>query len=196
MIDIRRQPLRRPCLAVIIGAAACLAYQACGRLIAAGGQSAAPSPAVENSLRSFLQNYDDVHVGERDRTTRYFAAFVDLNGDGVPEVIVYLSGGGWCGSGGCFTLVLARSDSSFRVVARITVTRPPIRVLASSSHGWRDIVVWVRGGGILKAYEAELRFDGKTYPNSPVVPPAVHLTRKAAGRIVIPASQEGTLLYP
>ncbi len=58
-------------------------------------------PAGE-SLKQFLQSWSN------DKTTRYVAAFRDLNSDGVHEAIVYLVGSSWCGSGGCNTLVLAQ----------------------------------------------------------------------------------------
>ncbi len=93
-------------------------------------------------------------------------------------------------------LILAAKDSSYGVVTKVTITRPPIRVLTSTSNGWRDITVWVEGGGMEPGYEAELRFDGKTYPRNPSVPPARQLTRKVAGEIVVPESAEGKLLYP
>lgn len=93
-------------------------------------------------------------------------------------------------------MILEPNDSSFRVIAKITVAWAPIRVLPGTSHGWHDIGVLVHGGGILKAYNARLRFDGKTYPINPAMPPAVHLTGKIAGRIVVPGSAEGIPLYP
>jgi hypothetical protein len=181
----------KPCLASIIGV---ICVAALNRPAAGGGQSAQSTPA-EIGLRSFLQNYDGGRAGGRDPATRYIAAFADLDGDGAPEAIVYLTGP-WCGSGGCTTLILEPTDSSFRVVAKITVTWAPIRVLPSTSHGWRDIAVFVHGGGILKAYNARLSFDGKTYPVNPSTPPAVHLTGKITGRIVVPESAEGIPLYP
>ena len=146
-------------------------------------------PEVEKSLKLFLQTQDD------DETTRYIATFRDLNGDGTPEAIVYLLSNGWCGSGGCKTLVLTRTGTSWRIVANITITRPPIRVLANSSNGWRNIGVWVQGGGIQPGYEAELRFDGKSYPRNPSVPPARRLYGKPIGEIVIHSNEGATLLY-
>jgi len=140
-------------------------------------------PTAEDQLRSFLQNYDK--DGAEDG---YFPAFVDLNGDGEKEAIVYLVGQNWCGSGGCPTLVLAPKASSYRVVTRIFITRPPIRVLTTSSNGWRTLTVWVSGGGIQPGYEAELRFDGKTYPMNPSVPPARRLREKVEGEVIIPDS--------
>jgi hypothetical protein len=149
----------------------------------------APTSETEESLKGFLKTLDD------DRTTRYALAFRDLNADGTPEAIVYLIGKKWCGSGGCNTLILAPDGSSWRIVASISITRPPIYVLTDISNGWRSIGVWVQGGGIQPGYEAELQFDGKTYPKNPSVPPARRLERKPVGEVVIPSTQDATLLY-
>jgi hypothetical protein len=148
--------------------------------------------SAERSLKKFLQNYDH---GD-DKTARYFDAFVDLDGDGKKEAIVYLVGDARCGSGGCNTLILTQHAASWKVIKSITITRPPIRVLASTSDGWHSISVWVQGGGIQPGYEAELRFDGKNYPANPTVPPARRLTAKVPGEIVIPSMEGGTPLYP
>ncbi|MEO8050055.1 MAG: hypothetical protein ABI833_06525 [Acidobacteriota bacterium] len=130
------------------------------------------------------------------KTTRYFAAFLDLNSDGKKEAIVYLLGRGWCGSGGCNTIILTRDGASWKVLDEVTITRPPIRVLSKTSHGWHSISVVVVGGGIQPGYEAELSFDGKTYPHSPSVPPARPLIGKVAGQVVIASMEGGILLYP
>lgn len=168
-------------------------------LLAAMSQGQVPqllkgTPADQRSLKIFLQHYE--HDDPLSQTTRYSAAFVHLNTQGNGEAIVYLSGEGWCGSGGCITYVLARDGASWRFVTKMTITRPPIRVLNSiSSHGWHDIAVWVEGGGIQPGYEAELRFDGKTYPPNPSMPPARPLARKAAGEVVI-STLDGIPLFP
>ena len=164
-------------------------------LIATGftqAQPVVPPSSVELSLKKFLQNYDD---GD-DKTTRYLSAFVDLDGDGKNEAIVYLMGGPWCGSGGCPTLILVRNGVGWKILKYITITGPPIRVLSSTSHGWHDIGVWVQGGGIQPGYEAVLSFDRKTYPGNPSVSPARRLGRKIGGEIVIPSIEGGTPLYP
>lgn len=92
-------------------------------------------------------------------------------------------------------MVLAPQGPSYRVVSSITITRPPIRVLAARSHGWHNIAVWVAGGGIRPGYEAELPFNGKTYALNPSVAPARRLAPKAPGQVVLPANAEGPLLY-
>jgi hypothetical protein len=147
-------------------------------------------PEAEASLKRFLQTFDD------DRTTRYVGASPDLNGDGIPEAVVYLISNGWCGSGGCTTLVLAKNGDSWRVITKMTITRPPIRVLKNASNGWRSIAVWVQGGGIQPGYEAELRFDGRTYPTNPSMPPARRLAEKVSGDVVVSSMREGKPLYP
>jgi hypothetical protein len=147
-------------------------------------------------LQNFLRSYLGGPTQEEDKTTRISVAIVNLNLKGPSEVIVYVTGKSWCGSGGCRTLVLARRDSSYRLVTSITISRPPIRVLTSSSNGWRDIGIWVQGGGIQPGYEAKLQFDGKSYPSNPSVPPAKPLTEKVAGQVIVPLEPEGTVLYP
>ena len=118
--------------------------------------------------------------------TSYRTANVDLDGDGRPEVLVLASGPEWCGSGGCEFFVLTRHGRTVREAARTSITRAPIRVLPTSSQGWRDLGVLVAGGGIIPGYTARLRFDGHRYPSNPTVPPAEPL-RRPSGRIVIDA---------
>jgi len=149
----------------------------------------------EQSVRKFLQDYVGMPASAETRTTKYFCTFVDLKDDGAQEAIVYLTDDGWCGSGGCTTLVLAPKGSSYELVTKITVTRLPIRVLATKSHGWHDIAVQVQGGGILHAYEAKLSFDGKTYPSNPSIPPAQRLGGRVAGEIAVPLTATGAPLY-
>jgi hypothetical protein len=153
------------------------------------------NPAVVSSLRSFLQSYLRVPPGNEDKTTRYSFAVVDLNSDGNPEVIVYLTGNNWCGSGGCTTLVLSSDNSTFRVITRITVSRPPLRMFTAKTNGWHEIGVWVQGGGAATGYEAELSFDGRTYPNNPTVSPARRLAGNTPAQVLLPNKVKGTLLY-
>lgn len=136
------------------------------------------------AVRAFLKAYVTSHM-TKPRETRYSEDFNDLNGDGADEAVVYLDGSDWCGSGGCVTLILARTGTEYRLKSQILATRAPIRVLRKTDHGWRALTAWVAGGGILTAYEAELRFDGKKYPISAAPPSAPPLSGKADGVVVI-----------
>lgn len=133
----------------------------------------------EESVINFIQSWDS------DKTTKYLVSIQDLNGDGQPEAIIYLMGGKWCGSGGCTTLILTQDKNSWQILTKITVTRPPIRVLSNVSHGWHNIGVWVQGGSVKKGYEAELMYDGRSYPRNPTISPAREIKEQLEGDIVI-----------
>jgi hypothetical protein len=154
------------------------------------------SSAARTALRGFLQRYLRDPDGREDKSTEYVSRFVDLTDDGKREVIVYLTGRDWCGSGGCTAFVLAPEGPSYKVITEFSITRPPIRVLATTSSGWHDLAVQVQGGGIMKGYEARLAFDGKTYPRNPSVSPAQKILGSVKGDVVIASSSKGELLYP
>lgn len=149
---------------------------------------------AETTLKKFLQQY--VGPPTQDPGARFLSAFVDLNGDGKQEAIVYLLHNDFCGSGGCPMLVLTPQDSSYRIITKTTVTRPPIRVLATKTNGWSDLSVSVSGGGIRNAYDAKLSFNGKKYPSNPTVSPAQKLQGKPTGSIIIPSIDNAKPLYP
>jgi hypothetical protein len=156
-----------------------------------------PSRAVNQSstLRRFLRDYlRDPYIA-RDTTTRYFAAPVDLSDNRGGQVIVYFTDRSSCGSGGCTTLVLAPQGLSYKVVTSITIGWAPIRVLKTKNHGWHDLGIWVRGGGIQRGYEADLPFNGTTYPSNPSVPPARPLTVTVPGVVIVPEDAAGVALY-
>jgi len=117
----------------------------------ANAQQFGATPAQQASLKAFLRDYVKDPSSAEDRKIRYVDAWIDLNGDGAREVIVYLSGRHWCGTGGCPTLILASEHSSRRLITKVFITRPPIRVWGDVSHGWQSIGVWVQGGGIQPA---------------------------------------------
>jgi hypothetical protein len=151
-------------------------------------------PSKDAVLRDFLRSYVSNPLTPDD-DTKYAYSTASLSGRKPREVIVYLMGPRWCGSGGCTALVLVPTESSYAIVTRITVTRLPIRVLNSQTNGWHDIAVWVEGGGISVGCEAQLRFNGKKYPSNPTIPPARHLRSHVPGKIVIPKSAKGTSLF-
>ena len=150
-------------------------------------------PELEASVRSFLYCY--LAEETLDDSTRYVDAFVDLNGDGHLDAIVLLVGAPYCGTGGCTMLVLRNDSRSFRFVSRSTVTRAPILVLNRRSTGWLSIAVTIRvdsvapkGAVTIGSAQAELRYDGKSYPLNPTGPPARLLSSMPRGQVVIPAA--------
>jgi hypothetical protein len=146
----------------------------------------------ETSLKAFLRDY--VRNPGYDYTrTRYVAAPVQLE-DNTTDIIVYFTDRQSCGTSGCTVLILAPQGSSYKVITSIPAARLPIRVLDTSKHGWRDIGVWVQGGGIQPGYEAALSFNGTTYHVNPSVAPARKL-QYTEGRVLIDRGEEGKFLY-
>lgn len=93
--------------------------------------------------------------------------WTDLNGDGMEDALVALTGRDWCGSGGCTLLVFeamnaidAQEMGAFRPTAEISLVRGPIRVVPGWGY-WCDLIVESGNGPRV------LRFDGETYPPSP-----------------------------
>jgi hypothetical protein len=175
--DLNNLPARRARITVVIPLL-CSALAISAGLAQATSKAQASNPD-EESIRKLFQARDD------DKSTRYLAAFRDLNDDGIPEAMAYLIGRQWCGSGGCPLFILQKSNGSWKVVTSTTITNPPIRVLDRKLNGWHSLGVWVQGGGIQPGYEAELRFNGKTYPRNPSVPPARRAAKDLAGKVVI-----------
>lgn len=95
-------------------------------------------------------------------------AWADLNGDGRDDALVTLTGADWCGSGGCTLLVFEAMDEvdaeewgPYRAAAEISLMVGPVHVVPTRGY-WSDLIVeGVDGARVL-------RFDGETYPPSPI----------------------------
>ena len=169
----------------ISGAVLWMSLVFCGRLVIAQQQVIATPEQVE-SLKHFLDHYiADGSPETKSEPQPYRYAFVHLSGDGRLEAVAYLTGNGWCGSGGCTTLVVTQKALSYVIVGDIAISRLPIRILPTKTNGWHDLGVEVFGGGILNPYEARLPFNGRRYAGNPTVVPAQRLHREA-GEILIP----------
>jgi hypothetical protein len=142
-------------------------------------EAAAPEPAPAEAS-ALPTDIADVIRTEFTESTHYLDGSVDLNGDGQAEIVVHAVGPMACGTGGCPTLVFTPSETGYRVVSTISVSRPPIRASATRTSGWRNLIVHIGGGGG-ESGDRELAFDGESYPGNPTV----------AGPRVTPATLEG-----
>lgn len=153
----------------------------------------ANSQASAAPLRSFLQK--QVGWGPvSDKDMRYSFAQVSLDGKAPRQVLVYITGQGWCGTGGCTALLLEPVGSSFKVIDRFTLARLPIRILPTKTQGWYDLAMPVAGGGITDGYTALLKFNGQEYPSNPSIAPKMPASAAGTGTEV-PLSEQGNLLY-
>jgi len=166
--------------------------------------TAAAQPSTrpdEMSIRRFFQAFNDresasdtpARRADERKLTMFIVAFPPLHSSDTTAV-VYLMSAEWCGTGGCTTFVLKKSGPEWQIVSRIPATRPPIYMLPENSHGWRDIAVLGCGGGIIKCYESDMPFDGKTYPLNSSMPPS-HQMQSVRGTVIIKSRDQAVPLY-
>jgi hypothetical protein len=60
-------------------------------------QSQTDAASREQSLKEFLENTLGISRSAVERSVKYLSAFVDLDGDGVEEAIIYVTDQDWCG---------------------------------------------------------------------------------------------------
>jgi hypothetical protein len=108
---------------------------------------------------------------------RYVYNRLDLNGDGRSEVLVYLLGSMFCGTGGCNLLLFTEADGRYRLVQSFIRSRPPVIVSDGMANGWSDLSYQQSGGGGPAEY-VRFGFDGKEYVERERMP----LDRQPAGR--------------
>ncbi|QDK33704.1 hypothetical protein [Sphingomonas sp. IC081] len=127
-------------------------------------EAATEAPAPQTAEEWIKANYQDAVTSDLGKL-QYATAEADLDGDGTPEVLAYLGGPMFCGTGGCNLVVLKRDGDGFRKMGETSVVQLPVGVLATRTRGWRDIGVAVSGGGMAEGI-ARLRFNGKAYPQN------------------------------
>ncbi|MDE3011625.1 MAG: DUF1311 domain-containing protein [Pseudomonadota bacterium] len=137
-------------------------------LMIAINAEAADYPLPVDRIRKFVAEF----LKESQGSSAVSVAYANLGGEKEPQVLLYFSGSEWCGSGGCTLIVLQKSAGALEPVGHTTVTRLPISVLSSRSHGWHDLAVWSAGGGGVP-HQALLAFDGKHYPGNPSMAPPI-----------------------
>ncbi len=135
----------------------------------------ATAPAVDPAFDAWVRD----QVKDGGMPLQYAAA---TGPDGLG--FAYLTGGDYCGSGGCVLLVARKTEAGFERVGRLTVVRTPVRVLDSRSHGLPDLAVGVAGGGATP-HEALIPFDGGRYASNPTVAPAKPIEGAAPGQTLI-----------
>ena len=79
--------------------------------------------------------------------SRFAFRVVELDGDEAPEVLAYLLGPMFCGSGGCDLKLLARQDGELVVRQTFPITQTPVVLGMAAESGWRDLWRTESGGG-------------------------------------------------
>jgi len=115
---------------------------------------------------------------------RYYYNKVDLNEDGKPEIFAYLVGSPVCGTGGCSAVIFKQENEQYTVLSKFTLVNNPVIISNSKTKGYRDIIMYVSGGGI-ESFSALIRYDGTTYPSNPSIQPKVMPGTKVNGIAII-----------
>ncbi|WP_088891769.1 hypothetical protein [Leptolyngbya ohadii] len=146
------------------------------------GSAGAADPALEEAIVNILAD----RSGDKSllASTRYTYSRVDLNDDGTSEALVYLTGSFTCGSGGCTMLILEPARESYELVSRMTLVNPPVVVAEEKTAGWKDLMIYVEGGGVTPHY-AHLQYDGNRYPSNPSIAPAIASDTSLSGTAVL-----------
>lgn len=117
------------------------------------------TPPVLSPAQLALQEFDAAI-----KPDHYEIARADLDGDGREDVLALMNGkSGYCGSGGATFFILKGTGKGFTSLGSVKVVNAPIYLGKSVTHGYRDLVTTVRGGGATPGL-ASLSFDGKSYP--------------------------------
>jgi hypothetical protein len=128
---------------------------------------------LKNLIVRTVTDHRDSYANQPDffRKNLVILGFAELRSD-KRDLVVYLSGSGYCGTGGCKGYIFQNitndgDELRYRLIARIRPARLPIVSLDSTRNGWNDIGVAVAGGGITTPYIGLLPFDGANYDSNP-----------------------------
>jgi heat shock protein HslJ len=123
-----------------------------------------PDAALEAAILDASPAYTRAVVGAEGGVGRgrYVYGRVDLNGDGRDEVLVYLLGSVFCGTGGCNLLLFTEGQGGLALVNEFPISRLPIIVAPARTNGWSDLFRLESGGGAPASYVRHT-FDGKQY---------------------------------
>ena len=127
---------------------------------------------------------EEFNLEEERNQVRYYYNKVDLNDDGINEVFAYPVGPPVCGTGGCSAAIFKRENGEYKLLSRFSLVNNPIIISNNKTNGYRDIIMYVTGGGI-ESFFAELKYNGTSYPGNPSVQPEVKPGTKVSGIAII-----------
>ncbi len=155
-----------------------------------------PDAKIEAAILAAAPDYTRKTIGVEGGIGpgRYAYERVDLNDDGRDEVLVYLLGSIFCGTGGCNLMLFTEGTDGYSLVDSFPITQLPVTLSANKTSGWHDIVKMEAGGGAPQSY-VRYTFDGTHYVEAERLPgePAPEGRRVLDGEITF---QNGIPLEP
>lgn len=175
--------------AILVSAALALAIGSAGATNSALGERDAVGP-----LREYIQEYLLSHGDDpaAERSAKVAVTRVRLSVRDPKGYVVHVTGGGWCGSGGCHTLIISKHAGRFEPLGFIAATELPIAVQPPSGGGDAAIVIAVRDMQHGGDATVVLTREGDSYD------PRLgerHMQEAAQATIVIPKGAAAVPLY-
>jgi heat shock protein HslJ len=121
--------------------------------------------AILEASPEYTREVVEIGTGEG----RYIYGRVDLNGDGEDEVLVYLLGSIFCGTGGCNLLLFTDGEDGYSLVNNFPISRLPVIVSPERTEGWNNLIRPESGGGAEPSYVIHT-FDGERYIEKERIP--------------------------
>jgi hypothetical protein len=119
--------------------------------------------AILRSIPDFsARNMSEPKVNDPDTWIRYLYNRADLNGDGKSETVVWVYGKRLSAATGFDALIFRSIKGEYQLIGHFTDVWTPIIVSERRLQGWKDLLVWVAGGGTLGHYVG-VSFDGRSY---------------------------------
>lgn len=103
------------------------------------------------ALAQFLIDYYQMPE-EYQPESRYYYNYVDLNEDGVQEILAIVVGDYTTESAGDTALLLVPTEVSFEVLETFPMIRTPVLISDNMTNGWHDLIFSVYGGGVDPGY--------------------------------------------
>ncbi len=89
-----------------------------------------------------------------------------------------------CGTGGCSAVIFKVENGEYKTLSRFSLVRNPVIISNSKTNGYKDIIMYVAGGGI-ESFFANLKYNGTTYPLNPSIEPKLELGTKVEGIAIL-----------
>lgn len=119
-----------------------------------------------------------------DGIIKYYYNYIDLNNDQHPEIFVYLIGSYVSGSGGSTALIFEDNNAEYKLLSQFSLVHNPIIISDDQTNGWKDLIMYVSGGGITPFY-SHIKFDGNRYPENPSIQQPVQAGKVVNGVAII-----------
>ena len=150
------------------------------------GHGGAPQVLVPVDRKLAERAIENYRINKKRKKGPYKLQGVDLDGDGVGELLVLFEGDDWCKSTGCSLAIFKAAERGYKVAFRTVSVKAPVVVTREDNQGWRDMIV-MSGGGRAQLRRVRLRFSGLGYPRNAMLEPEVSAEQPIDGQVAFGA---------